>query len=132
MGVYEDVEIGLTKASPAEVLQQLLERKWALEESDKDMIVMQHQFVYECDGKEQELHSSLVVLGDNQVETAMAKTVGLPIGIAVKLILNGDIKDVGVRIPVYPEIYLPILKELENFGVKFIEESATTSPSKSP
>ena len=132
LGVYEDVEIGLTKATPAEVLQQLLERKWALEESDKDMIVMQHQFIYECDGKEQELHSSLVVLGENQAETAMAKTVGLPIGIAVKLILNGDIKDVGVRIPVYPEIYLPVLSELENFGVKFIEESATRSPSKSP
>jgi len=73
-----------------------------------------------------------VVLGENQAETAMAKTVGLPIGIAVKLILNGDIKDVGVRIPVYPEIYLPVLSELENFGVKFIEESATRSPSKSP
>ena len=86
------------------------------------MIVMQHQFIYEIDGKERELHSSFVLLGEDQTYTGMAKTVGLPVGIATKLILNGEIKSTGVKVPVSKEIYKPVLEELEQYGIKFIEE----------
>ena len=86
------------------------------------MIVMQHKLIYEIEGKEHELHSSFVLLGEDQIYTGMAKTVGLPVGIATKLILNGEIKSTGVKVPVSQEIYKPVLEELEQYGIRFIEE----------
>ena len=83
---------------------------------------MQHQFVYELGGTEHELHSSFVTLGEDQTYTGMAKTVGLPVGIAAKLILKGQIKSKGVKVPVDKNIYNPVLAELEKFGIEFIEQ----------
>lgn len=120
-GIFEEEIIGLSDASPAMILQHLLEQKWKLQPHDKDMIVMQHQFEFLKNGKKQKLISSLVVKGDDQIYTAMAKTVGLPLGIAAKLILEGKIKLTGVHIPVVKEIYEPILKELVEFNIIFVE-----------
>ena len=86
------------------------------------MVVMQHQFEYLLAGKIKKLNSSLVVFGDNQRDTAMAKTVGLPVAIATKLILNGEIKSIGVQIPTTKDIYSSVLKELSENGINFIEE----------
>ena len=86
------------------------------------MIVMQHQFIYEIEGEEHELHSSFALLGEDQTYTGMAKTVGLPVGIATKLILNGEIKSTGVKVPVSKDIYKPVLEELEQYGIRFVEE----------
>ena len=122
LGVFEDRKIRLKNASPAQILQDLLEEKWLLKEHDKDMIVMQHQFEYALKGQTKKITSSLVVKGDNQTYTAMAKTVGLPLAITAKLILQGKIKAKGVVIPTTKEIYEPVLAELETFGVKFIEK----------
>ena len=74
------------------------------------------------DGQRAAIHSSLVVKGENSVNTAMAKTVGLPLGIAAKLILNGTIRSRGLLIPVAKDIYEPVLKELGKFDIKFNEE----------
>jgi len=122
LGILKETPIGLEIASPAEVLQKILEMKWLLEKEDKDMIVMQHQFIYTLNNTEHELHSSFVTLGEDQVYTGMAKTVGLPVGIATKLILNGVINGSGVKVPVTEDIYNPVLAELEKFGIEFIEE----------
>ncbi len=122
LGIFEDNNVELTQASPAQVLQNLLEEKWNLEIDDKDMIVMQHQFTYELQGEHHELHSSLVFIGVDQIQTAMAITVGLPLAIAAKLILKGQITAVGVHVPVTKEMYQPILAELESLGIRFIEE----------
>jgi saccharopine dehydrogenase-like NADP-dependent oxidoreductase len=108
--------------SPADILQFAVEKKLALRPYDKDMIIMLHELEYEVRGKKSEVRSSLVVKGENSLRTAMAKTVGLPLGIAAKLILNGKIKLNGLHIPTLKEIYLPVLKELEELGVKFHEE----------
>jgi hypothetical protein len=86
------------------------------------MVVMQHQFEYLIDDYTNVLHSSLIVFGDNQINTAMAKTVGLPVAISVKLILSGAINLSGVKIPTSKDIYLPVLNELEDNGITFIEE----------
>jgi saccharopine dehydrogenase-like NADP-dependent oxidoreductase len=92
---------------------------------DKDMLVMWHKFIF----KEKEkaaptlLTSSLVVIGDDPVNTAMAKTVGLPLGIATKMVLTGQIKLEGVYIPTIKEIYEPILEELATQGIVFTEKS---------
>jgi len=115
-------KIGLINATPAKMLQKILEDSWTLEEDDKDMIVMQHLFGYELDGKKHQIESSFVVLGENQTYTAMSKTVGLPVGIAALKILKGEIKTPGVQIPITKEVYEPILKELEAHGIKFSEK----------
>jgi saccharopine dehydrogenase-like NADP-dependent oxidoreductase len=108
--------------SAADGLQFALEKKLVLSPADKDMIVMQHEIVYETAGEKHEIISSLIVKGKDSIHTAMAKTVGLPLGIAAKLILNGTINLTGLHLPVSKEIYIPVLKELEDNGVKFFEK----------
>ena len=115
-------KIGIKNATPAKMLQKILEDSWTLQENDKDMIVMQHLFGYEKEGKKEQIESSLIVLGENQNYTAMSKTVGLPLAIATLKILNGEITKPGVQIPIAKEVYQPILKELKNHGIEFIEK----------
>lgn len=123
LGLFDNTKkIGLKDATPAQILQHILEQKWKLEENDKDMIVMWHKFIYELNGKKYDREASLIVIGDDQVFTSMAKTVGLPVGIATRLILNGTIHAPGVHIPVKKEIYQPVLKELEANGILFKEK----------
>jgi saccharopine dehydrogenase-like NADP-dependent oxidoreductase len=108
--------------SAADILQLAVEKKLSLRPDDKDMIVMLHEIEYEVRGEKSEVQSSLIVKGENSLRTAMAKTVGLPLGIAVKLILNGNIQLTGLHIPTAKEIYEPVLKELELHDIKFREE----------
>ena len=115
-------KIGLKNATPAQMLQTILEDSWTLQEADKDMIVMQHLFGYELNGEKHQIESSLTVIGENQTYTAMSKTVGIPVAIAALKILKGEIKTPGVQLPITKEVYEPILKELENYGIKFIEK----------
>ncbi len=120
--LFSNISIKLKEGSPAELLQNLVEEKWLLKAGDKDMIVMQHQFEYILDGINKKLNSSLVVIGDDEVHTAMAKTVGLPLAISIKNFLTGKFKLYGVQIPVIKEIYEPMLLELEDLQIKFIEK----------
>ncbi len=106
----------------ASLLQNLLEKKLAMLPKDKDMIVMLHEIKYEINSEFKEIRSSLIVKGEDQKRTAMAKTVGLPLGIAAKLILQNKIKLTGLHIPVLPEIYEPVITELEKYEIKFNEE----------
>ena len=122
LGVFTDTIVALKDASPAQILQKICEEKWTLDAEDKDMIVMQHQFEYVQNGEQKKLNSSLLVFGDDPRYTSMAKTVGLPVAIAAKLILNGKINSTGVKIPTTKDIYIPVLKELEENGINFVEE----------
>ena len=113
--------IGIKNATPAQMLQKILMDSWTLKPDDKDMIVMYHKFGYELNGKQEQIDSQLVVLGDDQDYTAMAKTVGLPVAIASLKILNNEINKKGVIIPIDKEVYAPILSELKDFGIVFKE-----------
>lgn len=119
--LFSENKIKLKEGSPAQLLQDLLEEKWKLKHGDKDMIVMQHLFDYELKGKSHHLTSSLVVIGDDEHHTAMAKTVGLPLAISLKNFLEGKFKLYGVQIPIVKDIYSPLLAELEALGIKFEE-----------
>jgi len=122
LGIFDDTPLNMEKDStPAQMLQKILEAKWTLEENDKDMIVMWHKFGFKIDGKDREINSSMTYIGTDQTYTAMSDTVGLPVGICTKMILNGTIKTKGVQIPILKEIYEPILAELEEYGIKFTE-----------
>jgi saccharopine dehydrogenase-like NADP-dependent oxidoreductase len=107
--------------SAADGLQFALEKKLLLSPTDKDMIVMQHEIEFELAAEKHQVISSLVVYGKDSIHTAMAKTVGLPLGIAAKLILNGSINLSGIHLPIIKEIYEPVLKELEVNGILFLE-----------
>lgn len=114
-------KIGLKDATPAQMLQTILEESWTLQPGEKDMIVMYHKFGFELNGEEKQIDSTMVCLGDGKLQTAMAKTVGLPVAIAALKILNKEITEPGVQIPIKETVYKPILKELEGYGIRFRE-----------
>ncbi len=122
LGIFEDKKTKLPNASPAQILQKLMEEKLSLDPNDKDLTIMQHIFDYEKNGKKFRRTSSMGIIGKDTVHTSMSLAVGTPLAIAIKLLLTGEIKDKGVIIPTKPNLYLPILKELEEYGIKFIEE----------
>jgi len=116
-------KVGLKNATPAQILEKILSDSWTLQPEDKDMIVMYHKFGYEWNGITSQIDSKMVCIGDDQMYTAMAKTVGLPVAMAALLILNGKIQTSGVQLPIQKEVYEPILKELESYGVVFNEQA---------
>lgn len=119
LGLFRKKKIKLPNATPAQILENLLVDKWQLKSKDKDMVVMQHEFEYEINREKKLLTSTLVMKGDNEVETAMSKSVGLPLGIFVKLVMQGKITASGVHIPVMKEVYEPVLQELEEYDIVF-------------
>ena len=121
LGIFDDRKVGLKNATPAQILQKLLVEKWSMDPEDRDMIIMQHEFKYIFEDKEKMIVSAMAVIGKNQTETAMAMTVGLPLGIATKLLLTGKFKHTGVKLPIEKDMYEPILSELETFGITFEE-----------
>lgn len=121
IGLFSNETIEMENGTPAQILQEILEKKWKLQPLDKDMIVMKHEFEYLDSKKElHKLDSTLVCVGNNSEETAMAKTVGLPLGIAAIKIIDGEIKlKGGIHIPTIKELYEPILNELVKHDIIF-------------
>ncbi|MFM7467296.1 MAG: saccharopine dehydrogenase C-terminal domain-containing protein, partial [Crocinitomicaceae bacterium] len=112
---------GFPNASPAQLLEKLLVRKMSLEDNDKDMLVMYHEFEYSINGLLKRITSSMINIGEDQLYTAMSNTVGLPVGICAKMILTEKLSDRGVTLPVTKEVYEPILEELKTFNINFEE-----------
>ncbi|MBK8426484.1 MAG: saccharopine dehydrogenase NADP-binding domain-containing protein [Lewinellaceae bacterium] len=122
LGLFSKRRIKLNNATPSLILENLLLEKWALGPQEKDMVIMQHVFEYELNRRKKKLTSTLIMKGTNGHDTAMSKLVGLPLGIFVKLLLLGKISTTGVNIPIMPEVYEPVMQELAEHGVEFIEE----------
>ena len=122
LGVFQKEPLPAGVHTSAKILQALMEKNWKMKETDKDMILMLHEFEYLLNNRKYSLRSSLVVKGENALRTAMAKTVGLPLGIAAKLILENRMTISGLHIPIIPEIYEPVLEELALEGIRFREE----------
>jgi saccharopine dehydrogenase-like NADP-dependent oxidoreductase len=121
LGLFSDEKIRLSNVSPAEILLDLLKKKWKFEKTDTDMVILQTEVEYEVDNKTEKIVSSLIVKGTEGFNTAMSATVGLPLGIGVNMILSNKIKEKGVIIPIYPDIFKPAMKELSELGIKPIE-----------
>jgi saccharopine dehydrogenase-like NADP-dependent oxidoreductase len=123
LGMDDDTTIiNKGHCSAADVLQFALEKKLALQPGDKDLVMMLHEIEYTIDDKKYKSTASMIVTGEDDAHTAMAKTVGLPLGIAAKLILDGTINQKGLLIPVNKEIYIPVLEVLNQYGIFFNEE----------
>ena len=124
LGLNSDNEVGLQgEQAPAKVMQKVIEEKWKLSPDDKDLLVFHHDIEYEQDGDSKQLQSSLLVKGTNQTDTAMAKCVGLPMAIFTKLFLTQGFENLrGVQIPTMKRVYKPILEELKEFNIEFVEK----------
>ena len=127
LGIFDATLIGVPGLSPAKVLQKILEEKWKLSPGDKDMIVMQHQFDFYKERVHMKRFSTMVYIGQDTRHTAMSVTVGLPLAMVARRILEGDYKETGVQLPIQPEIYKPVIKELEEYGIRFVEEEIRIS-----
>ncbi|PJJ60123.1 saccharopine dehydrogenase family protein [Hymenobacter chitinivorans] len=129
LDVFSARPVGLADATPAQLLERLLTEKWQLQAGDHDMIVMQHTLDYSLAGVPHRWESSLVVLGDDATHTAMAKTVGLPVAMAVRRLAAGLVAQRGVVIPTEACLYEPILDELAaDYGIRFEEHEVSLQP----
>lgn len=121
LGLFSDITLPMDKDNPLDYLNVLTLNRMALPKDEKDMIVMHHEFIAVYNGEKEYLTSTLVDYGKPNGDSAVARTVAFPAAIAVKMILNNIIDQTGVHIPIIPEIYNPILNELETMNISFIE-----------
>jgi saccharopine dehydrogenase-like NADP-dependent oxidoreductase len=120
--LFTDENVGLKKGTPAQILEHILNKRWKLMPGDKDFIVMWHRFNYLLDGQQKETQAWLTAKGEDETQTAMAKTVGLPLAIACKHLLEGKFVSRGVVIPMQKEFYEPVLRELKSLGIGLAEK----------
>ncbi len=120
-GLFDKAIIGLGEGTPAQLLEFILNKRWKLNPDDRDLVIMWHRFRFSQNGKGKEIQASLMAHGENSTRTSMAKTVGLPLAIAAKLVMEGKVNARGVVIPVSREFYQPILYELSGLGIRLIE-----------
>jgi saccharopine dehydrogenase (NAD+, L-glutamate forming) len=122
LGIFEkDESFGIPNASPAQLLEKLMVRKMSLENNDKDMLVMYHEFEFQLKEVKRKIVSSMINIGEDEMYTAMSNTVGLPVAICAKMILTEQIQEKGVTLPVNKSVYEPILEELKSFDIIFEE-----------
>lgn len=121
LGLFSEEPLPSNKNTPLDYLNILTLKKMLLKESERDMIVMHHEFIANYGSKKEFITSTLVDYGIPYEDSAVARTVALPAAIAVKMILNKTISFTGVHIPIQPEIYNPILDELEKMNIVFTE-----------
>ena len=122
LGCFDPGPVPASARTNADILQFLLETRLAMKPADKDMIVMIHELGFEREGTDFVAKSTLVVKGEDSLHTAMARTVGLPLGIAAVLVLEGRITLHGLHIPILPAIYEPVMAELQRQGIRFEHE----------
>jgi saccharopine dehydrogenase-like NADP-dependent oxidoreductase len=121
-GLFSGAPIGDTTVAPIDVLSARLAATMAYAEGERDMIVLRHEFgTVDEAGRPQNTVATLIAYGEPSRDSAMARTVSLPAAVAARLILDGRIDATGVRLPVDPGIYEPVLDALEPMGIAFRE-----------
>lgn len=119
LGLFSKRKIKVPIATPALLLEKILLDKWKLQPTDKDLVLMQHEFDYVLEGERKSLISTLQLKGKNSTDTALAKVIGLPMAILLKKVMTGEIKNMGSEVAMQKEVYDPVLAELENYGIVF-------------
>lgn len=123
LGYFGEDKIGVAKGTALDVLCERMQVLMKYEPGERDMIVLHHEFIAQYSGKKEMITSTLIDYGIPNGNSSMSRTVSLPAAIATGLILEGKIDMTGVHIPVAPEIYNPVMAELENMGIQFVENS---------
>jgi saccharopine dehydrogenase-like NADP-dependent oxidoreductase len=123
LGLFSDEPLPEGKDTPLDIMAARMESKMAYRPGERDMIVMQHEFVAEYPDYKEAITSTMIDYGIPHGDTSMARTVGLPAAIAVRLILQGQLSALtGVQVPMIPEVYKPILNELAELGIGLCEK----------
>ena len=121
LGVLDSKPVHLEKGSTFDLISDLMIEKMMMNDSERDMVIMQHIFnVTRSNGKKEKIVSRMIDYGNSDY-TSIARTVALPAAIASKLILEGEITDVGVQIPIKKSIYIPVLEALHKLGISMSE-----------
>ncbi len=129
-GLLSDRKVPERQAAPLDVFVNRLQRLAAYRPGERDMVVLEHRLTARFpDGHTEEMSASLLAFGDPFGDSAMARTVALPAAVATRLILDGGIEATGVQIPARPELYRPILAELEELGLNLRESRVCSYPS---
>jgi len=121
LGLFSDEPLPVTKGSPLDVLVANMLAKMQYDEGERDMLVMQHEFIAEYPDRREKITSTMIDYGIPHGDTSMSRTVGLPAAIAVRMILQGEVELTGVHRPVMPEVYEPVMAELKELGIAFTE-----------
>ena len=125
LGLFSDDPIPEGNTSPIDIMTVQMQSKMAYRPGERDMIIMQHEFVAEYPDRREAITATMIDYGIPRGDTSMARTVGLPAAIAVRLILQGEFAGLtGVHVPVIPEIYEPVLAELAELGIGLTEKVA--------
>ena len=127
LGLFRKKKINVRTATPALLLEKLLVDKWQLKPKDKDLVINQLEFEYELEGQQKKLTSTLVLKGEDAQNTAIAKFIGLPLAIFIKKFMLGEITDTGINVSMKKEVYEPVLEELKEYGISYIEKESLIS-----
>lgn len=121
LGFFDDTPIPIEKGGAVDVLTAIMLDKMSYEKGERDLLVLHHQFLAEYPDKTQKITSTMIDYGISNGDSSMARTVSLPAAIGVHMILKGEINVKGVHMPILPDIYNPVLKELDTLDIKVIE-----------
>ncbi|MBW1616669.1 MAG: saccharopine dehydrogenase NADP-binding domain-containing protein [Deltaproteobacteria bacterium] len=121
LGLLSKEKLPLASGTAFDMFAHILKQKLSAQKDDTDLLVQHHEFIAEYPNKKEQIASTLSAIGIKGGDSAMARTVGLPAAIGVKLIAENKIDLTGVHIPVLPQIYEPVLNELETMDIKFTE-----------
>jgi len=122
LGLFSDEPLPLTEGSPLDVMAAHMWAKMGYAEGERDMLVMQHEFIAQYPDRREKITSTMIDYGIPHGDTSMSRTVGLPAAIAVRMILQGQVKLTGVHRAIAPELYEPVLAELTELGIGFTEK----------
>ena len=125
LGLLSDHPLPLQKGAPIDILTARMLEKMQYQEGERDMLILQHELTAEYADRKQHITSTMIDFGIPHGDTSMSRTVGLPAAIGVRMVLQGKINLTGVHTPVIPEIYVPVLEELERLGIHFAEKWET-------
>ncbi len=123
LGLFSEEEIPSKTTTNLDALCNLFESKLQYAEGERDMIVMHHEFIAEYPDRKEKITSTMIDYGIPNGDSSMSRTVALPVAIASKMILDGKITLKGVHRPVLPELYKPVLKELETLDISLVEQT---------
>jgi len=121
LGLFSSDRLPIRYGAPIDILTACMLQKMRYEENERDMLIMHHEFVAQYADRTEEITSTMIDFGIPGGDTSMSRTVGLPAAIATRLILEGTIGRKGIVVPVTPDIYEPVLAELENLGIRLEE-----------
>jgi saccharopine dehydrogenase (NADP+, L-glutamate forming) len=122
LGLFSDEPLPVAEGSPLDALVAHMLAKMQYAEGERDMLIMQHEFIAHYPDRREKITSTMIDYGIPHGDTSMSRTVGLPAAIGVRLILQGQVKLTGVHRPVVPELYEPILAELKKLNIGFTEK----------